>query len=452
MEGAERTAEPEISLGRLALRGSALELTGYGASQLLRLVGNLVLSRLLFPEAFGLSALVSVFLVGLQLLSDVGLEPCVIQNERGDERRFLDTVWTLQVARGTALFVSALLLAQPAAALYGEPQLAPLLAVSGSTALLAGLQSTALYTFRRRVQLGPLVVLEVVARVIGLAVMVLWAWWWPSVWALVAGGLVDALVHLAGSYRLGAGERNRFAWEPEAAHAVFRFGKWIFASSAVFFFGRQGDRLLLAHYLGMRGLGVYSIALFLSDGVGMLVSRLTEGVFFPIFSWAARESSERLRAVYYATRLRTDLLALPAVGALCVVGDTLVALLYDARYAEAGWMLQALCVRVAMGCALVPCETCLFALGHTRYAFVRNVGTTVWVWIGMPLGWSLFGVWGVVWAIALSEVPSLFVLWPPFRRAGMLRLEREALALLAFGAGAGLGSIAESGLRAVVHG
>jgi len=264
VEQAASAAETGTSLKEVALRGSAMELAGYAAGQALRLAGNLVLSRLLFPEAFGLSALVSVFLVGLQLLSDVGLEPCVVQSERGDERRFLDTIWTLQVARGALLALMALLLAWPAAALYGEPQLLALMAVSGLTALIGGFESTSLLSLRRHVRLGPLMALEVAARVVGLAVMVAWAWWSPSVWALVAGGVVDALARLAGSHVLNTGPRNRLDWDPTAARSVLQFGKWIFASSAVFFFGRQGDRLLLGHYLGMRVLGVYSIGLFLS--------------------------------------------------------------------------------------------------------------------------------------------------------------------------------------------
>jgi O-antigen/teichoic acid export membrane protein len=449
VEQAASAAETGTSLREVALRGSAMELAGYAAGQALRLAGNLVLSRLLFPEAFGLSALVSVFLVGLQLLSDVGLEPCVVQSERGDERRFLDTIWTLQVARGALLALMALLLAWPAAALYGEPQLLALMAVSGLTALIGGFESTSLLSLRRHVRLGPLMALEVAARVVGLAVMVAWAWWSPSVWALVAGGVVDALARLAGSHVLNTGPRNRLDWDPTAARSVLQFGKWIFASSAVFFFGRQGDRLLLGHYLGMRVLGVYSIALFLSEAVGTLVSRITHGVFFPIFSRVARESATRLGTVYYATRLRTDLLALPAVGALAVLGDDLVDLLYDDRYTEAGWILQALCVRVAMSCVTGPCETCLFALGQTRYAFYSNLAMTLWVWIGIPVGWWLAGLEGLVWATALSGLPVLVTVWAPFRRTGMLRPGREALALLAFGAGMALGALAEGGLQAL---
>jgi len=56
-----------------ALRSASWLLLGYGGSQALRLASNLILTRLLFPEAFGLMALVSVITVGLALFSDIGL-------------------------------------------------------------------------------------------------------------------------------------------------------------------------------------------------------------------------------------------------------------------------------------------------------------------------------------------------------------------------------------------
>ncbi len=55
------------------LRSASWLMIGYGGSQALRLASNLILTRILFPEAFGLMALVTVVTVGLSLFSDVGI-------------------------------------------------------------------------------------------------------------------------------------------------------------------------------------------------------------------------------------------------------------------------------------------------------------------------------------------------------------------------------------------
>src|SRR5690349_2480294 len=153
--GTQSSPEPPAprTLGATVRRGSAWSLAGYGGSQVLRFGGNLVLTRMLVPEAFGAMALVNALLVGLQLFSDVGIGPSIIQSPRGNDPAFLNTAWTLQAFRGLCLWLVACAIAQPVASFYGEPQLAWILPVAGSSALLGGLQSTRIFSMYRQVDL-----------------------------------------------------------------------------------------------------------------------------------------------------------------------------------------------------------------------------------------------------------------------------------------------------------
>jgi O-antigen/teichoic acid export membrane protein len=63
------------SLDARFMRSSVFTLGGYGMGQVLRLASNLILTRILFPEAFGMMALVSVIMQGLAMFSDVGVSP-----------------------------------------------------------------------------------------------------------------------------------------------------------------------------------------------------------------------------------------------------------------------------------------------------------------------------------------------------------------------------------------
>ena len=89
--------------------GSAWVVFGHVASQGIRLAANLILTRLLFPEAFGLMALVNIFLQGLEMFTVLGIGPSIIQNRRGDDPAFLNTAWTIQVIRGFVLWILTIL-------------------------------------------------------------------------------------------------------------------------------------------------------------------------------------------------------------------------------------------------------------------------------------------------------------------------------------------------------
>ncbi len=431
----------------LAIRASAFEMAGYGVGQVIRLGSNLVLSRLLFPEAFGLVALVNIFNQGLQMLSDIGIEPAVIQSSRGDEPVFLDTAWTLQIGRGFLLYAIALVFAWPLAAVYREPQLVWLVCAGSLSVLLSGLNSTSLYTLRRKLAIGKLTLIEVGSQLAAALVMIVWACLHPTVWLLVGGSLVAAAFKAVASHRIDVGYRNRIHSEAEARKALGHFGKWIFGASAVNFVSRQGDRLLLGRFLGIAELGIYSIAVMLSEAVSTVTTRITHGVLYPVFSRIRLDGEARLREVYYRTRLVLDGLALPALGILTMLGPWVVHVLYDKRYAEAGWMLQAFAVRVAMCCMLIPCETCLFSMGQTRYGLYQNVARMAWIVVAVPIGWHLFGLRGLVYAASLSELPLFLVLWPPFRSFGMLRLAGELRGLGFYASGLAVGWV----LARVLH-
>jgi len=208
----------------LLTHGSIWVLAGYGGSQVIRLGGNLVLWRLLYPKAFGIMALVNVLMQGLQMFSDVGIGPSIIQNERGEEPIYLNTAWTIQAGRGILLFLVSLIAAGPVAKFYGEPLMASMLPVVGLGAAISGFNSTALFTTVRKVALGRLTLIELVSQAAGLLVTIGIAFVWHTVWGIVFGGLLSSIVRLVLGHAALPGIRNRLVWDRESAHALMRFG------------------------------------------------------------------------------------------------------------------------------------------------------------------------------------------------------------------------------------
>jgi len=237
-------------------------------------------------------------------------------------------------------------------------------------------------------------------------------------------------------------------WDQSAWQEITQFGRWIFGSSVATFLSSQSDRLILGRLLGMSTLGVYSVALMLSEAIGAAVSRVVAGVLYPVFSRVSNEEPEILRDEYYAARLRLDVAALPALGMLTMLGDFIVILLWDARYVEAGWMLRVLAIRVAFACIMLPCEVCLVATGESRFGFLRSVVRMFAVLIGVPLGYAWGGPEGLVLAVALSEFPAAFVLWPASAKRGLFKFSRELLAFGLFG----VGVLLASGIRFLATG
>ena len=154
------------SLSGRAARSGAWIGGGFVVQRGLQFASNLILTRLLFPEAFGLMALCSVFLVGLAMFSDLGLKPAIIRDARGTDPDFLNTAWTIQIIRGLVLFVCGCLLAYPISVIYDRAILFPLLATLSTTAAITGFASIKLITAERDLNFRTVTFIQIAGQVL----------------------------------------------------------------------------------------------------------------------------------------------------------------------------------------------------------------------------------------------------------------------------------------------
>lgn len=430
------------SLKQAVLRGSSWTLLSVGAGQLIRLGKSLILTRMLFPEAYGVMAIVWSVLYTLGMLSDAGLAAAAIRHEKAHEASFINTLWTAKVIRGFVIFIVTCLIAYPVSVIYRMPDLVWLIPLAGLTMAINGFNSTNIYSQQREMVYGRLTFIELSNEIVGLLVMVVWAYLHPGVGAMIGASVVCAVYFLACSHLVLPGVRNRFAWDRSALRDIFNFGKWVFLSSAIFLVYTQGDRMLLGHYLDVKMLGVYSIAIMISEIVSGVISKLNNAVLYPALSRVINQDRHRLQEVFYKTRLGFDFVIVMPIAVLMVVGNDAIGLMYDPRYQAAGWMLQILCVRLLMIAVLSTSEACLFALGKPKFSVLQNVCRATWLLTGIPFAWHVFGIVGVVWVVATTELPVFAVLWYGMAKEDLLSPLREARSLIALASGLAVGMVA----------
>lgn len=387
-----------------SLRSSFLTLFNFGSQNLIRLGGNLILTRLLFPEAFGLMALVQVVMMGLNMFSDIGLRVSIIQNERGDDPRYLNSAWVLQIARGLVLWLVTCALAVPLAAFYEAPLLAQMLPVVGLTAIIQGFNSTKLATANRHLALGRVTMIEIGARTVGLMIVIGLALWLETVWALVIGGLAAPLFIMIFSHSSLPGPGNRFQIDTASARQLVEFGKYIFISTVAGFLIVQGDRAVLGKFITLSDLALYNIAFFLATLPQMIMQRLSDSVLFPLYSRMARdEDNDQYDKLAKARMLIVgSALVFSLILALC--GNWLIILLYDPRYEAAGPLLVLMALSPLSWFVSGGYSMMILARGHSdRFAaqvvIAATIRTGFLIWLVVQ-----YGILGAILAPFISGI------------------------------------------------
>ncbi len=434
------------SLKSLAARGAAWTMGAYAAGYMLRLAGTYTLTRLLPQSAFGLAGLIAALMSGLQLFSDIGVGPSVVQNKRGNEPAFLNTAWTLSVGRGAALWVIASLLAWPFAVWNEQPQLAWLVPVAGLTSVVNGFASMKVFTQNRQLRLGRLSAMELGTQLVMLGVTVAWATMvQASVWALVAGWLAGSVLKMTLSHAALPGVGNRLWWDREAARSIVRFGRWIFLSTVLTFLVGQSDKLIFAKMIPMDVLGVYSVAAGLALMPATVLGSLAAQVVFPVYSRLHREG-RTLGSVFAQVRRPVLLAGGWMLGGMIAGGPTIVAILLPASYAPAGWIVQVLAAGSWFSVLETTNGTALLATGKANLVAMGSAGKLVGMVVLIPAGYALGGFEGAVVGYASSEIARYAVSAVCVARQGIAGWRQDgALSFVLLGAslvgwvGAGVG-------------
>jgi O-antigen/teichoic acid export membrane protein len=393
-----------------ALRSSVWAGAGHVLSQVIRLASNLVLTRLLFPEAFGLMSLVTVLMIGVAMLSDVGIGVSVSQSRRGDDPEFLDTAWSMQILRGVFIFVVVTALAWPLSVFYAEPSLFYLVPVASLSTVISGFNPIRLETAGRHLMIGRVVLLDLLTQVGTILATIACVMVYPSVWALVIGLLWGAVIRLVLANVILPGKGSRFRIDPSCAREMLHFGKWIILSTAFGYMLGQGDRLVLGFYLSLEMLGIYNVGQFLAAAPLVLSITIGSKVLVPLY----REYLDNPNA-QSARKLRLMRLGLTGtVMALLVlimlVSQPMVTFLYDGRYADAA----AIVVMVALGSLPfamgLTYDRGALAAGDSRnfflvVAFRGSVQT-----IALIIGCELAGLFGALVGLGVSGAIGHFAL------------------------------------------
>ncbi|WP_375285507.1 oligosaccharide flippase family protein [Sphingomonas sp.] len=402
----------------------------YAASAGIRFGSNIVLSRLLGPEILGVVVIAQAIRVGTELLTDLGMEQNVVHSEHGDEERFLNTVWTMQILRGLLMSLACAAATPLLARFYGIDS--NILLAMSVVPLLNSLMSTSLFSVAKRLDVRTRNLFELVSETIGLVINITLAFTLQNVWAPILGILLSIAVRSSLTYLLPH-PRHRLLLDRIHAPSIFHFSKWIMLSSLAFYAAVYVDRLFLGRVVPLAVLGVYGLAKAVADLPNTVAGRLAFQVVFPFVA----SSREGLAAGSAARRelgqARRNFLLLVLVGIATVMAwsDHAVILLYGRRYAAAGWMLCLLLVGGWIAVMSSLNEATVFGSGKPKNVGLANSTRFIVMATVLPTGFALLGLPGALLALPAAEFTRYLMLMQAQRQLGTTFLRQDGLMSLA---------------------
>jgi len=385
------------------------------ATNALRLTSNLIMTRLLLPEAFGLMALISTLIVAFNLFTDVGIERSIVREPDGNQKRFLRVAWMVKMMRGGAIAACVLVVAAlvwlmapvfaTEGSVYADPRLPVLIALSALVPLLQGCESTCKELTARNMQNYRFTVIGIAVQIIGVASMVGFAQISQTVWALFAGLMMMSFSGLVATHLFYPGPRMRPRWDKQIAARLWQYGKFLMGSSALTFVARYADRFMLAGFLGATTFGLYSIALIWIEAGTTLLARMADRSGFPAIAEVVRTRPQEVPRLFRKSQTVIDVACFTAFLGTFLLGETLIAFLYTDTYGPAGDFVQILSVGF-LTARFRTVTMLLMNIGNSRAVMIASGISAVAVSVALPLAYTIFGLQAVLLTTALVPLSS----------------------------------------------
>ena len=300
---------------------------------MLRLISNLILTRILFPEAFGLMLTASVFLNMLQLFSDTGIKTAIIQQPDSDTKEFLNTALIISVLRGIFLSLFVCVVAGTVTIFFEQPDLKPILYIMSISPLLAGFENPALMLVIKTLDIRRQVIFEIGTQLLSMIVTIYLAYATHSVAALAIGSVSQVMFRAFFSYFFES-FRPSFTFNKVIALRLFGFGKYIFVNTLITWATLNLDTLLVGKLLGMSDLAFYNIGFKLGTIVTTLSVQVYMQSFLPAVSSIANDH-KRVERIYRKTLEAALMFGIPIFICTGFFSEEIVEALYDGRYHQA---------------------------------------------------------------------------------------------------------------------
>jgi O-antigen/teichoic acid export membrane protein len=404
----------------LAVRsGTRAVILAHVLSQLVSLASLAFLYRLISQQDFGLWGMLMPAVLLLRMLGTIPLGVAAVQQQELSSGKASSLFW---VGLATSAIAGVLTAScGPLLALaYDAKDLVGLAAALGLTPVLLSLGSQHQALLERKLRLGPLAALRLLAQAMGAAAGIAAAIAGWGVWSLVVQQYVELSTLSIGLWRLES-------WRPngprsgEPVRELLRFGGFHGLSGLLIFVAQNIDKVILAFLLrgsesGRAVVGMYTQAFNLTMRPVYAVIAPVKAIVLPALS-RARTDPETFRALltnFY--RMIAVVLVPCGIGLFVVAEDVMRIMAPD--WEGAGLILRALALAITVQGFFDISGSVFSSVGRADLWFAGAIAATLLLvqgygfgyWLGSSYGPPEIGpALGLAWSYTVVGLTALFI-------------------------------------------
>jgi O-antigen/teichoic acid export membrane protein len=370
--------------------------------QILRLIRNMILARLLAPEAFGLMGIAMSINAAFESFTQLGISQAIIQNQRGKEQSYLNGAWWLSCGRAFVIYGIVWVSSPWISDFYDSHELLPLMRVVFLSVLFNGMTSARAYVAIKEMKFKKWVIVLHGGAICGILSAILLVLFIPNVWALVLGYTIEAAACCILSFII-CPFIPKLAFDRENIRALLKFSRGMFGLPILVFLYMNADIFVIGKILTLADLGLYSMAAGIAWMPFNFITSLIGQVMLPAFSEKQKDGEWINKWTLNITALITFIFS-PLLFIVILYGKEILTLIYGINYGNVSIPFAIIFASAFMRIVGVPIVIVYTAIGrpelHRLFTGVRTIVMISLIWPAV----QFYGLIGAAFAGLISMV------------------------------------------------
>ena len=373
-------------------------------------ITNMILARILAPEAFGILATVIIIISFADMFADAGFQKFLIQYEFPSEENKFQYA---NVAFWTNFIISMLLwgiifsYSEQIALILGNPELSIVIAVACIQLPITSFSSIQMALFRRHFDFKTLFYVRIVSVILPFIITIPLAYLGFDYWSLIIGNLVGQLFN-ALILTIKSKWKPRLFYNIKILKDMLSFSIWSLVEAIFIWLTAWVDVLIIGSLLNSYYMGLYTTSLNIINSMMALVTSATVPVLFSTLS-RLQNNTEQFNKVFFNTQRLVSIIVLPVGVGIFLFSDLITWILLGENWSEASqiignWALTS-AIMIVFG---HYCSEVYRAKGQPKLSFLAQVLHLI-VLVPVCIYSVQFGFWALVFVRSWIRIQFVLV-------------------------------------------
>lgn len=380
------------------------------AAKLVTPITNIILARILAPEAFGVIATVTMIISFAEMFTDSGFQKYLVQREFSNKEEMHITVnvafWS-NLGLSLLFWLIIFIFRENIATIVGNSGLGNVLGIACLQLPLTSFSSIQMALFRREFDFKTLFLVRIIAILIPFFLTIPLAILGFSYWSLIIGSIVIQFSN-AVFLTIKSNWRPQFSYNFQVLRKMIGFSLWSLIEAISIWLSIWVDTFVIGSKLNAYYLGIYKTSTTMVNSLTSIITGSIIPVLFPTLA-RLQNDNEKFTSIFLKFQRVVSLFVLPLGVGVFLYSDLATKILLGGKWGEASSVIGIWAITRSIKISLGDlCSEVYRAKGKPKLSFFAQLLHLI-VLIPTCLISVKYGFWTLVLARSLIQLQFVLV-------------------------------------------